>query len=386
MPSVTLDAPRPESAADDDLKFLAGGGEMGALMRAFPWDTTPIGAPQTWPQSLRLSVRLLLNNSHPMFIWWGPELIQFYNNAYRQTMGPERHPSALGQRGRDCWEEIWPIIGPQIDMVMSGQGATWHEDALVPVTRHGKRENVWWTYSYSPIDDEGQPGGIGGVLVICHDVTKRKQAEDHRELLANELNHRVKNMMTTIQAIANQSLRDGVTLQSGRDAFSGRLQALSAAQDILVGSRGLDVADLAAVVAIAIKPFAEDATRFRVNGLPVRLGPRSTLAVAIALHELCTNAVKYGSLSKAGGSVEISWRIEPSASDGDQLVLHWIESGGPPVTEPTRKGFGSRLLGKGLADQLKGEVKVSYTPTGLSYSFRAPLKFLETEFKTDLSP
>jgi hypothetical protein len=104
-----------------------------------------------------------------MFIWWGPQLIQFYNDAYRQTMGPERHPSALGQRGRECWAEIWPIIGPQIEQVMSGGGATWHENQLVPVTRHGRLERVYWTYGYSPIDDGDR---VGGVLVVCRDVTR----------------------------------------------------------------------------------------------------------------------------------------------------------------------------------------------------------------------
>ncbi len=142
---------------------------MGALTRAHDWSATPLGAPATWPQSLRTAVRLVLNSNHPMFIWWGPELIQFYNDAYRQTLGPERHPSALGQRGRDCWAEIWPIIGPQIEQVMSGGGATWHENQLIPVTRHGKVEQVYWTYSYSPIDEDD---GIAGVLVVCQDVTR----------------------------------------------------------------------------------------------------------------------------------------------------------------------------------------------------------------------
>ncbi len=149
--------------------FLAGGGEMGALTRAHDWSASPLGEPGTWPQSLRTAVRIVLNTSHPMFIWWGPELIQFYNDAYRQTMGPERHPSALGQRGRECWAEIWPVIGPQIEQVMSGGGATWHEKQLVPVTRYGKLEQVYWTYSYSPIDEDD---GIGGVLVVCQDVTR----------------------------------------------------------------------------------------------------------------------------------------------------------------------------------------------------------------------
>jgi PAS domain S-box-containing protein len=149
--------------------FLAGGGEMGALMRAHDWSTSPLGRPETWPQSLRTALRILLNTNHPMFIWWGPELIQFYNDAYRQTMGPERHPSALGQRGRECWAEIWPIIGPQIEQVMSGGGATWHENQLVPVTRHGRLEQVYWTYGYSPIDEDD---GVSGVLVVCRDVTE----------------------------------------------------------------------------------------------------------------------------------------------------------------------------------------------------------------------
>jgi PAS domain S-box-containing protein len=149
--------------------FLSGGGEMGALTRTHDWSANPLGKPETWPQSLRTTLRILLNTNHPMFIWWGEDLIQFYNDAYRQTMGPERHPSALGQPGRECWAEIWPIIGPQIEQVMSGGGPTWHENQLVPVTRNGKLEQVYWTYGYSPIDEDD---GIGGVLVVCRDVTK----------------------------------------------------------------------------------------------------------------------------------------------------------------------------------------------------------------------
>jgi PAS domain S-box-containing protein len=139
------------------------------LVRAHDWSATPLGRPETWPQSLRTAVRLLLNTNHPMLIWWGDELIQIYNDAYRQTMGPERHPSALGQRGRECWAEIWDVIAPQIERVMSGGGATWHENQLVPVTRHGCLDQVYWTYGFSPIDDHDS---IGGVFVLCRDVTK----------------------------------------------------------------------------------------------------------------------------------------------------------------------------------------------------------------------
>ncbi|WP_347263964.1 hybrid sensor histidine kinase/response regulator [Nitrobacter sp.] len=163
----------PEKESVSSGAFLAGGGEMGDLTRRFDWGSTPVGPPDAWPQSLRTAVRIVLNTNHPMLIWWGTDLIQFYNDAYRQTLGPERHPRALGQKGRECWSEIWDIIGPQIEHVIAGRGATWHEEQLVPVTRNGRLEQVYWTYGFSPIDDDE---GVGGVLVVCRDVTREHLA------------------------------------------------------------------------------------------------------------------------------------------------------------------------------------------------------------------
>jgi diguanylate cyclase (GGDEF)-like protein/PAS domain S-box-containing protein len=158
-----------EQSGSRNFDFLAGGGEMGALMRAYDWENSSLGAPESWPPVLKTVLRLLLTTNHPMFIFWGDELIQFYNDAYRQTLGPERHPCALGGRGRECWDEIWDVIGPQISYVMEGKGATWHEHQPIIITRHGRREVIWWTYGYSPIEDET---GVRGVLVICNDITK----------------------------------------------------------------------------------------------------------------------------------------------------------------------------------------------------------------------
>ena len=160
---------------DQTIKFLSCGGELASLTRAFDWAATPLGSSTQWPDSLKTILGVVLAANHPMFLWWGPDLIQFYNDAYRKTLGPERHPSALGQPGRECWHEIWPIIGPQIESIMAGGSSTWHEDQLVPVTRHGKREDVWWTYGYSPIQDST---GVRGVLVVCNDVTKEHLAKD----------------------------------------------------------------------------------------------------------------------------------------------------------------------------------------------------------------
>ncbi|MGO4893663.1 hybrid sensor histidine kinase/response regulator [Flavobacterium sp. W21_SRS_FM6] len=152
---------------------------MGALIRAYDWSSTPLGPAETWPQPLKTSLRLLLSTGHPMLIWWGPDLIQFYNNAYARTLGPERHPSSLGQRGQECWSEIWSDVEPQITQVLTGKGHTWHENQLLRITRNGIREEMYWTYSYSPIDDPNAPLGVGGVLVICSETTQQVLAEQH---------------------------------------------------------------------------------------------------------------------------------------------------------------------------------------------------------------
>lgn len=160
---------------DRSLSFLAGGGECGALVRALDWAKTPIGAVERWPNSLRTTVATVLRSKHPMFLWWGPELVQVYNDAYAPSFGSGRHPAAMGMRGRDCWHDIWPIIGPQIDGVMSRGEATWHEDHLVPILRNDRLEEVYWTYGYSPVLDES--GAIGGTLVVCTETTGRVLTE-----------------------------------------------------------------------------------------------------------------------------------------------------------------------------------------------------------------
>jgi PAS domain S-box-containing protein len=161
-----------QPAERNALDFLAGEGEMARLMRTRDWTQTQLGHPSTWPQALRTAVRLMLNCGHPMYIWWGADGACLYNDAYRRSIGPERHPDSLGRPAREVWAEIWDIIGWQIEQVMAGGKATWHENALVPITRNGKREDVYWTYSYSPIDDEGAATGIGGVLVVCTETTE----------------------------------------------------------------------------------------------------------------------------------------------------------------------------------------------------------------------
>ena len=161
------------SAAGHD--FFAGAGVAGATARGVDWAATPLGPVESWPASLKTAVGTLLHSRHPMFLWWGAALVQFYNDGYLPSFGKGKHPAAMGQRGADCWQEIWPIIWPQIDEVMTRGLASWNEDQLVPIFRNDRIEEVYWTYGFSPVFEED--GRVGGTLVVCTETTARVLAE-----------------------------------------------------------------------------------------------------------------------------------------------------------------------------------------------------------------
>ena len=154
-----------------------GGGEMGGLIRAYDWAATPLGSIQTWPQSLKTAVGIMLTTRHPVFIFWGPELVCLYNDAYATSLGPEKHPFVLGRSAPEAWPEAYPLVEPELTQVMAGGEATWQEDNLVPIHRNGRIEEVYWTYSYGPIHDVDAPHGVGGVLALITETTRSVVAQ-----------------------------------------------------------------------------------------------------------------------------------------------------------------------------------------------------------------
>ncbi len=208
-------------------------------------------------------------------------------------------------------------------------------------------------------------GRITRVVGIAHDATARKLAEQHRELLIRELNHRVKNMLATVQSIAAQTLSSGC--EAGvREAFSARLLSLAGAHDLL--TRGnWEGARLAEVATEALRPHMGDG-RIALSGEDLLLSPKAAVALGMAFHELATNAAKYGALSVPEGRVALDWRVE-----GERLVLPWVESGGPPVAPPRRRGVGPRQLERGLPHELHGELRLDYRPEGVDCTIAAPL-------------
>ena len=183
-----MSSPHPVRTAvsGSGLNKIFGTGEMADLTRAYDWGATSVGSLEEWPEALLTTVNTLLCSRHPMFLWWGDDLIQFYNDAYRPSIREDKHPSALGQRGKECWPEIWPIIGPQIEAVMTRGEASWHENQLVPIHRSGKLEDVYWTYGYSPVRSGD---AICGTLVVCTETTAsisaRRQLQQEKERLAD---------------------------------------------------------------------------------------------------------------------------------------------------------------------------------------------------------
>jgi PAS domain S-box-containing protein len=217
----------------------------------------------------------------------------------------------------------------------------------------------------------------GGVEVpiryvgMLQDITEQTRADQRRRFLLHELNHRVKNTLASVQSIAHLSLRGAQSVESVRARLTDRLIALADAHDILTREdwRAADVTD---IVRVAIAPFETPATpRFSVVGAPAALSPKVAVALALALHELATNAVKYGSLSVEAGRVEIAWEVQPG--EEPLLVFDWREVGGPPVSPPTRTGFGARLLTQGLAAEFGSAARLHYRPEGLACRITAPL-------------
>jgi PAS domain S-box-containing protein len=199
------------------------------------------------------------------------------------------------------------------------------------------------------------------------DVHERKVAEEHQRLLINELNHRVKNTLASVQGIAFQTLRGDISLAEARARFEARLMALSGAHNLLT-EENWGGASLERVVSDSIEHLAGESGRFDVEGKPLRLAPRAALALAMALHELGTNAAKYGALSTEGGRVSIGWtEVE------DRLHFVWRERAGPPVEAPSRRGFGSRLIERGLAADLGGTASLHFDPSGLRCEIQASL-------------
>ena len=313
-------------------------------------------------------------DSAPSPVWvTGPAgPIEFVNRAFCELAG-KPFEALLG----DAWLDLMhPDDAPRV--------ARLREDARRELAaygwegrfRTGRGEWRWMRASAQPRFDAN--GVFQGYVGLAMDVTDARRAEERQRLLINELNHRVKNTLATVQSLAHQTFREGVVTRDARRQFTDRLLALSAAHNVLT-RENWEGAELSDIVHEAARPY-EDPQNARIvmAGLTARLRPPVALAVSMALHELATNAVKYGALSTREGRIRIEWRLAPDRDGpgGDTVELEWRETGGPAVEAPSparRTGFGSRLLTQGLAAELGAPAEVDYRPEGVVCRLRVPI-------------
>lgn len=239
-------------------------------------------------------------------------------------------------------------------------GTTRHK---VAVAAADGREMAWEVNSRLILDANGRPTGLHA---IGRDVTEAERAQAHQRLLINELNHRVKNTLAIVQSIARQSFGRDVDPVIARDKFEARLAALAEAHDLLT-RENWHSASIATVAAEALAAH-DDTGRILMDGPDVRVGPKTAISLALALHELATNALKHGALSRPDGRVRFAWTRE-----GEEIEMRWIEENGPSVTPPERRGFGTRMIERGLAAEFGGAVTLDFARDGLRCTIRAPL-------------
>jgi two-component sensor histidine kinase len=206
---------------------------------------------------------------------------------------------------------------------------------------------------------------------VIRDVTEEKQAEEHRRLLTNELDHRAKNLLAVVAGIVDATIRTASDLATARRDAGNRLASLGRAHDLLTAESWVS-AEVIAVVRGTIEAVSLPADRLEIGGPLVRLGPKAALQLALALHELATNSVKYGALSNDTGRIRIHWMVEDEGGEST-FLFRWEERGGPLVSPPGRRGFGSRLIEAATAAEFQGSSNIVFDPSGVRWELRAPL-------------
>lgn len=467
--------------------FVRHNGELARLIGSFDWSRTSVGPISRWPPCLRSAVDVMLGANIQIVIFWGPQFLALYNDAYAPTIGT-KHPHALGRPAREHWAELWTDLEPLLKRVLETGETVSAKDRPFYIERGRGPETVYFDISYSPVHDEegavagvfcivnettevkraqdlerrlaaiiastddailstdldmtitswnrgaerlygyrademigrsvlalnpedrsdeeyelfrrvglgehvppyetarrrsdgtlvdvsltvspiyGGAGEIVGASKIARDITAKKQFERFQAMAMGELKHRIKNVLSTVTAIARQTFTNGDEERAAARTFDERLASLARAQDVLTAG-SWEEADLRTVIDTALLPYSPD--RFRIEGPAMSVGAHAVTALTLAFHELATNAAKYGALSRDGGLVSIRWQ---ASRDLGRFKLRWSEEGGPQVVIPTRRGFGSKLIERLLASELKGEVRLEFAPSGLICEVDASLR------------
>lgn len=480
---------------DDPFGFLPAHGEMAQRIRELEWAKTLLGGVEYWPESLRTALAICLKSGFTTYVWWGPALVQFYNDVCIRPLGT-KHPAALGKPAKESWHEVWAEIEPLIERAWQGEPVFVQDFEVVP-DRDNTFDSAFFTFSMTPLTEEG--GEIAGMFITALETTDKVRAEiaahlseqrllaivesateyaiitldsgglinswnsgaqrllgyreeevlgqsgaifftpedqaagapdiemiqtresgrsanerwhmrkdgslfwgsgvmlplegdkrdrylkifqdkselhklrERQRMLDQQLARRGENTLAIVQSIVMQTLRRSGCSEESREALESRLVALSRAQDALAAGdwhRG----DLRYVAESMLRLVLHESfdARAHLHGPDIHLNSGALLGLSLALHELVTNAVKYGALSNDVGHVEIGWEVVQR--ELSEFRLRWIERGGPPVKHPEQRGYGSRVIEEGLAREIDGKVEIKYANEGLECTVQAPLQ------------
>jgi two-component sensor histidine kinase len=357
---ISLSAsPTSHNNGPDSNGFLLGGGRCAEIIAAFDWASTPLGPIESWSDALKTALSMMLNSRFPKCIIWGPHYIMFYNDAYLPMLGAK--PEAMGHSLPEVWSDAWSQIRDFVEKAYRGE-PTYVEDFPIETDRNGYLEHACFTFCYSPIRE--LDGTIGGMIDTTIETTAIVEARTQSRILNAELAHRIKNLMAMVAAVANQTLRNATDVENAQIALGHRLTAMAHAQDMLTQTHRSD-APIREVVEAALTPHGMEDGRVSISGHRYDLNERQALTLSLAINELATNAIKYGALSNETGSVAIQWEVPRPGTPA--FRFQWTETGGPSVSPPERRGFGSRLIEDFVGAGFNGQAKIDFRTHGVHY-------------------
>jgi two-component sensor histidine kinase len=340
---------------------------MADAIRDRDWTGHPLGPPEGWSPTLKSTLGTVLGSRFPQCLVWGEHMTTLPNDAFLPILGDK--PDPLGKPFSEVWSEVWHDIGPIASRAFAGE-PTYVEDFELLIDRADYPETAWFTFCYSPVRDDS--GTVVGMLDTVIETTSAVRATRQSSLVARELVHRVKNSLSLAMAIAVRSMRGNFGLEEARERVETRLSALAQSHDVLL-MNNWDQAPIRDVVSHALKGHIDDTGRLETRGAPLQVSGRQALSLSLALHELATNAAKYGALANADGRVRVEW--EHGGPDG-VFRFRWSEEGGPPVSPPGHAGFGSQILSRVLTADFEGRTTLDYDPAGLRFTLECPASAL----------
>jgi len=361
-----------------------GDGEVAELIRERDWSRTPLGPIECWPQSLRTALGVCLHSASPVAVYWGSDFITFYNDVCAQLIG-DRHPAALGMPASVLYADVWVSVGPQFLAALNEGVSTGSRNQPLPVNRGGHYEDHRFDFTANPVRDEH--GQIGGVLVFAFEITDHlrtaralademaelQRLQTHQRVLVAELQHRTRNLLAVVRAIAAQTF-EGCQSDVALNAFLERLSALGRVQGLISRAEGERV-KLADIVWAELEAYAQSSrSRLEVHGPNVRLAHQQVQTLALALHELVTNAVKYGALQSPAGRLSITWETWLGAKGQHRLALLWRESGvAMPPQAARHRGQGRELIENSLRFSLHADTQLVFGSDGVWCRIELPV-------------